>query len=60
MRKATNTLDLTNLKSRERIKELINQYYKQMLLLNEDSEESLDGGGVCYYKVKIEFDEIWT
>lgn len=52
-------LDLTDLESRERIKKLIDLYYEQKQILNQDSKESIEGGAVCYYKVKLEFEEIW-
>ena len=53
-------LDLLDLESREGIKKLIDLHYEQMKLLNQDSEEGIEGGATCHYKVKIEFEEIWV
>ena len=53
-------LELSDLESKERLKKLIDLHYEYIEILNYDSEDSLDGGARCHYKVKIEFEEIWV
>lgn len=52
-------LDLENKQSLERIKELFDNHYNIMKILNEDSRESVDGGAVMNYEIKLEITEKW-
>lgn len=52
-------LELTDIKSLERIKKLFDHHYLIMQILNADSDASIDGGAAVHYKVKIKFEENW-
>ena len=52
-------LDLQDKKSLERIKDLFNNYYNIMNILNKDSEESVNGGAEMNYEIEIKIKEVW-
>ena len=55
-----NTLDLKNSNDLNRLKQLFDNYYAILDILNQDSNNSIAGGGHCDYTVEIKIKEEWT
>lgn len=59
MNKTKHEIEVYDYKSLRRLHDLIDIYYNKMTIINNDSAEGISGGAECYYRVKIEFDEVW-
>ncbi len=53
-------LDLTDRKSLNRIKSILDTHYEILTLLNEDSKESVKGGAIMNYDITIKLKEMWS
>jgi len=54
------SLEMSDSDSMKRIITLMRKHYEIMDLMNEDSIDAVDGGAAMRYKVKIEFEEVWS
>ncbi len=52
-------IDIMDFNSLCRAKELLDNLYRMMEILNKDSEESPHGGAMMYYKLHIDVEEEW-
>jgi len=60
MMKDKASFDLNDIDSLNRITKYFESLYNIMELKNKDSEESSDGGAVCYYEIIITVEEKWV
>jgi len=54
------SFDLNDIDSLNRITQYFKGLYDIMELKNKDSEESPNGGAVCYYEITITVEEKWA
>ncbi len=60
MNKVTYNLDLMDAEDLLRLKTFLDNQYNILTILKQDSDKSIDGGAVPYYKVNITFEETWV
>ena len=54
------SIEMSDSDSMKRIITLMRKHYEIMELMNEDSTDAVEGGAAMYYKIKIEFEEVWS